>query len=191
MRIQVDRVSETPEELRFALGSEWWSRHYGGEGELAGAFVEPLTVRLHVHRMGEDLFLDGEVRGELELACGRCATRYRQPIREPLRLLLEPAGSRVPADPEGAEGLAREGLYLSDELEHGWFGGSEFRLDRWVKEAVALGTPVQPLCREDCRGLCPRCGTDLNLERCTCEPEVRHSPFDVLRQLKQPGPDKA
>jgi len=191
LRIQVERVGETPEELRFDVSSAWWSRHYGGDEEIAGAFAEPLAVTLRLHRMGEDLFLEGEVRGEVELACGRCATRYREPIREPLRLVLEPARSRVPADPEGAESLAREGLYLSDELEHGWFAGSEFHLDRYVKEAVALGIPVQPLCREDCRGLCSRCGTDLNLERCTCEPEVRHSPFDVLRQLKQPGPGKA
>jgi uncharacterized protein len=102
--------------------------------------------------------------------------------------VLEPAGDRVPADPEGAAALAQEGLYLADELESGWFRGPEILLDRFVGEMLALGVPVQPLCQEDCRGLCPRCGIDRNLEACTCTELKPASPFAVLASLKGTDP---
>jgi len=124
------------------------------------------------------------VEGEVELACGRCLGRYRQPIREAFRLVLEPAGERVPADPEGAQALADDGLFLSDELESGWFRGTEIRLDRLVRELLSLALPVQPLCREECRGLCPRCGVDRNTVNCECSEERPASPFRVLESLK-------
>lgn len=191
MIIQVDRLTGTPEVFEFPISQAWWTRHASEDREMAASWVEPLVAEVRAHRMGEDLYLEGVVRGELEVACGRCATRYRHAVREPFRLVLEPAGARVPADPEGAESLERDGLYLSDELEHGWFRGNELHLDRFVQEVVALGFPVQPLCREDCRGLCPRCGIDRNVDRCSCEEEVRHSPFEVLRALRDPGSGKA
>lgn len=187
MKLEVDRVTGTPEASHFPVTKEWWARHCADDAELAAAFGAPLALDVRAHTMGEDLYLEGEVRGGLELTCARCATRYREPVRESFRLVLEPAGSRVPADPEGAESLDRDGVYLSDELEHGWFRGSEIHLDRFVKELVALGVPVQPLCREDCRGLCPRCGADRNLERCGCVEEIRHSPFAALRALRDAG----
>jgi uncharacterized protein len=134
--------------------------------------------------MGEGVFLEGEARGLLALECSRCLARSRQPVRERFRLVLEPAGDRVPADPEGAAALARDGLYLSDELESGWFRGSEIDLGAFFREVIALALPVQPLCREDCRGLCPSCGVDRNQESCRCHEVRPPSPFEALRGLR-------
>jgi uncharacterized protein len=101
--------------------------------------------------------------------------------------VLEPAAERVPADPEGAAALARDGICLSDELEAGWFRGSVIDLGPWFRELLALALPVQPLCREDCRGLCPRCGADRNEESCGCTEVKAGSPFEVLSRLKIPS----
>jgi uncharacterized protein len=49
---------------------------------------------------------------------------------------------------------------------------------------LALAVPVQPLCREDCLGLCPRCGIDRNVERCSCTEARPASPFAVLATLR-------
>jgi uncharacterized protein len=75
-------------------------------------------------------------------------------------------------------------MWVGDELDAGWYRGSEIDLTRFLREVVALALPVQPLCREDCRGLCPRCGADRNLERCACAEVKASSPFAVLRRLK-------
>jgi uncharacterized protein len=102
--------------------------------------------------------------------------------------VLEPAGSRVPADPEAAVALARDGLCLGDEFETGWYRGGEVRLDSVCLEVISLALPVKPLCREDCAGLCARCGSDLNPGACGCPEERPKSPFDVLVALRDGEP---
>ena len=183
MKVLTDRLTESPTELRFSVTPAWWQERCGADSELAEGLRGILEVRILIHRIGQDLHLEGEIVGVLELTCGRCLTRYREPVREPYRLVLEPAGSRVPADPEGAAALAGDGVFLSDELESGWFRGSEIDLGSFFQEVIALAFPVQPVCREDCRGLCPRCGADRNAVSCDCSEVRPDSPFAVLQAL--------
>jgi uncharacterized protein len=138
------------------------------------------------HSMGEDLIFEGALEGVVEAECGRCLARYRHALRETFRLMLEPAGDRVPAEPESARALAAEGLCLGDELETGWYQGSEIDFDRFVAEFVALSLPVQPVCREDCAGLCPSCGVDRNTTACACSESKVDSPFAALAALRNP-----
>jgi len=188
VKVLVDRLLASPTALRFAVTPGWLSERFGAEPERRPeGLVEDLAFDVRAHRMGPNVYLEGALSGSLDLACSRCLTRYRGPIRERFRLVLEPAGERVPADPEGAAGLAHEGLYLADELESGWFRGPEIQLDRFVGELLALAVPFQPLCREDCRGLCPRCGVDRNLESCSCAEARPESPFAVLASLRSSG----
>ena len=149
-----------------------------------GGLAEPFRVRVDAHKMGEDVLLEGAVGGCLDVECSRCLARYRHELRESFRLVLEPAGARVPADPEAAAALQRDGLCLGDELEIGWYRGGEIHLDSVCLEVISLGLPVKPLCRDDCAGLCARCGSDLNQGACDCEEVAPESPFAVLAALR-------
>ena len=184
MKLHVDRLTESPTTHRFALTPAWWREVSGSPEDAPEGLAGDLDAEVRAHKMGADVYFEGELRGSLALECGRCLARYRQPIRERFQLLLEPAGDRVPADPEGAAALARDGLYLSDELEAGWFRGSEIDLGGFFQEGIALLFPVQPLCREECRGLCASCGADRNAAACGCEQGSPSSPFAVLRGLR-------
>lgn len=188
MKILVDRLKQTPAELSFGPDDPGWAEVLESVPELRGPEAEVPSVRIRAHRMGQDVYLEGTLEGALSLECGRCLVRYRSPLREPFRLVLEPAGARVPPEPEAARDLARLGMCLGDELEMGWFQGPEIDLRSLLREVVALAVPVQPLCREDCRGLCPRCGMDRNRESCACEAERPASPFAALEALRRrPG----
>jgi len=187
VKVLIDRLTESSTELRFSVTPAWWQERCGPDSELAEGLRAPLEAPILIHRMGEDLYLEGEIAGVLELTCGRCLTRYREPVHECFRLVLEPAASRVPADPEGAAALVRDGVFLSDELESGWFRGSEIDLGSFFQEVIAVAFPVQPVCREDCRGLCPGCGADRNAESCHCSEVRPDSPFAALRALRD-GP---
>ncbi len=185
LKILVDRLSAAPLAHEFSVSRRWLAEQQGeGASPSSEGLAEDARFEVRAQKMGADLYLEGELSGVLDLACSRCLTRYRAPIRERFRLVLEPAGDRVPADPEGAAALARDGLYLADEIESGWFRGPEIQLDRFVGEVLALAVPVQPLCREDCLGLCPRCGIDRNVERCNCTEARPASPFAVLATLR-------
>ena len=185
MKILVDRLDTTPTDFDFEAGNAWWRASMPEDPELPRALDEPFRVRVAAQRVGEDVLLEGAVEGALPLSCARCLARYRQPLREPFRLVLEPAGARVPSDPEGAKALARYGMCLAEELETGWYRGEEIDLSGFVHEVVCLALPVKPLCREECRGLCPRCGADRNAGPCGCPEGPTHSPFAVLGSLRE------
>ncbi|HEY8493805.1 MAG TPA: DUF177 domain-containing protein [Myxococcota bacterium] len=189
MKILIDRLSQTPAELVFGPDDPGWDEVLESVPEMGGPLGARPTATIRAHRMGRDVYLEGSLEGgALDLECGRCLVRYGSPLRESFRLVLEPAGGRVPAEPEAARDLARLGMCLGDELEMGWFQGPEIDLRAWLREVVALTIPVQPLCREECRGLCPRCGADRNRETCACEAERPASPFAALEALRRrPG----
>jgi uncharacterized protein len=178
MKISIDRLQETPTAFAFQGDSRWWGARIPEHQD------RPFQIEVRAHRMGEDVYLEGRLEGDLELACSRCLALHRYALSEPFRLVLEPAGAREPADPEGAASLARYGLCLGDELEAGWFRGSEIDLAAFLFELASLAVPVKPLCSEDCRGLCSSCGADLNESPCDCSEIRPDSPFAVLGTLR-------
>jgi uncharacterized protein len=184
MKLSIDRLTTAPRSLAFEIAPAWWRTRVPAD---AGAPVDvdsPLAVELVAYRAAADVVLEGTVSGSVAATCSRCLARYRHALREAFRLVLEPAGERVPADPEGAASLARDGLSLGDELEAGWFRGNEIDLSTFLAEVVALALPLKPLCREDCAGLCPQCGADRNTAACSCAEAPRASPFAGLSALR-------
>ena len=184
MKIPLERLTATPSPFEFEGGSGWWRASMPPRRDLPGQLGAPFRISLQAHRIGEDVFVEGRVEGMLELECSRCLARYRQALREPFRIVLEPAGQRQPTDPEAVEALARDGVCLGDDLEAGWFRGNEIDLGAITMEAVALALPVKPLCREECAGLCPVCGADRKTTACDCEEVRTESPFAVLGALR-------
>lgn len=185
MKIHVDRLSETPTTQVFEAPPSWWSDAQPPSPTTDDVVPqEDFRCACEIHMMGADIYIEGKLTGAFELSCARCLARYRQPVQESFRLVLEPAGSRVPPDADAAEALARDGVCLGEELEVGWFRGQEIDLGPYFLEVIALALPVKPLCREDCLGLCPRCGVDRNVEKCHCNEVNPASPFAALQTLK-------
>lgn len=110
------------------------------------------------------LTLTGRIRARLRCVCDRCASVFETERDIPLD---------VP--------LARE---LQDEENPDYFllEGDELDLDDLLETAFILGMDGRFLCREDCRGLCPRCGANLNDGPCSCKPETDPR-LAVLEQL--------
>jgi len=184
MKIRVERLVAEPTEFRFEADPGWWGDVIPRPDGDACDEPQVVVLRGAAHRMGEDVYLEGVAEGALSLECSRCLARYRHVLREPFRLILEPAGERLPADPEAAEALARDGACLGDEIEAGWFRGDQIDLGAFFREVVSLALPVKPLCNEDCAGLCPTCGAELGENMCGCGEVRADSPFAVLAALK-------
>lgn len=187
MKLLVDRLGDSPRSESFEADAAWWETASARLPELGSADRRDFRFCVEAHRMGQDLYLGGVVEGQLELECGRCLNRYRLPLHESFRVVLEPAGDRSPAEPEAAAALARDGLCLGDDIETGWFRGRELELGPFLEEVVALAIPAHPVCREDCLGLCPQCGADRNLGECGCREARPESPFAALRALRRPS----
>jgi uncharacterized protein len=184
MKLHVDRLETQPSAHTFEASPDWWQAQ-AAEWELDPSVLEGFRFDTEAYKVGEEVFLAGDFGGAIEVECGRCLRRYRHALAERFRLVLEPAGARQPSDPEGVRALERDGMCLGDDLELGWYRGSEIDLDAFFTELISLALPLQPLCEEGCRGLCPRCGADRNLVVCECEQELKPpSPFAVLAALR-------
>lgn len=73
----------------------------------------------------------------------------------------------------------------AEELRTPYLEDGRLDLSAWARDAVALSLPDKILCREDCAGLCGRCGADLNLEECTCGPPEPDPRWAALADLRE------
>lgn len=125
----------------------------------AFAVVAPVELAMDVHRDRDRFRLAGTVATALELACSRCVEPYRLPVAARFDQRY------VPAAEAEAE---RDGQVADEDVETSAYRDDEIDVHALLQEQFYLALPMKPLCRDDCRGLCPRCGTNLNEEACGC-----------------------
>jgi uncharacterized protein len=106
-----------------------------------------------------DIRLRAAWHGDFELLCARCVEPVPTPLSGNFDLIFRPQAAD--ADPG-------ELAITLDETEIGYYEESGLSLEDVVREQVLLSLPSRTLCKEDCKGLCPRCGQNLNLESCNC-----------------------
>jgi uncharacterized protein len=189
-KLPIERLSEKSETFRFEATSEWWSAREPASENGVCEVEEPFVFDLEARRVGDGILLEGSLGGQVSLECSRCAKRYSHALRDEFRLMLEPEQGREPTDPEGVRELAESGVCLGEDLEAGWFRGPVIRLGDFFGEVIALTMPLQPLCKEDCAGICSHCGVDLAVTQCDCVDEQIDSPFAVLAKLMDETEDR-
>jgi len=122
----------------------------------------------------EEIRLRGTLTTEMEGDCERCLEPAVAPVRWSFDLFYRPSEDVSSA----GEISLKEG-----EVEIGFYDGDGLDLKEVLREQVLLAMPMQHLCREDCRGLCPQCGANRNLVACSCAPEVVDERWAALRRL--------
>jgi uncharacterized protein len=85
--------------------------------------------------------------------------------------------------PESADADAGERSITADETEIGYYQKSGLLLEDVVREQVLLSLPNRTLCQADCKGLCPRCGQNLNQAKCSCDEAPADPRWNGLAEL--------
>lgn len=151
--------------LRFGDQSETWRRLpvevapfvFGGlDYSVPGGVVE---VDLRAARVGDRLTLTASLETEVDGPCQRC---------------LEPARVRVEA--KGIDYVGHGASETEDDEADGYTSAYAVDLERWTRDLIADALPVRLLCRDECAGLCPVCGADLN-----ADPHHDHEPGEQSR----------
>jgi uncharacterized protein len=136
------------------------------------SFDHPVKVDLLVSKSGDQLICRGKVNTSVRLECSRCLSVYDEPLISSLDFVVDFGES------------AQE--YRSEE-EDNYFvadpSSDSFQIDNLVRETIILALPLKPLCSEDCKGLCPICGTDLNTSQCCCVKEETDPRWEKLKGL--------
>jgi uncharacterized protein len=124
----------------------------------------------------DDIRLVGKLSADLEVRCARCLEPVAEKVAESFDLIYRP---------QGVDAVAEEQSISSAETEIGYYQGEGLLLEDVLKEQVLLALPVKQVCREDCKGLCPQCGTNLNTGSCDCAtgmPDPRWSALEDIRK---------
>lgn len=144
--------------------------------EMAGAEVQfdrPFTGEAEIWNAGDRLLVRAKVFGEAAMQCSRCLA----PVSVPLDVSFEE--EFIQGQP-GQASVAGNDDDDDDDLDSDvvegrtvtYFSGDEIDLSDSLRENVLLELPMKPLCSEDCEGLCPGCGANLNTDECQCKEET-------------------
>jgi uncharacterized protein len=153
------RVPDLKEEVRqlefFEPAASLNARINANPGSNDQHFAKDLAVVAEIYRSERDVHFAGRVEGEVEANCARCLEEFERPLEREFRFVILP---RPAADDDDND---------DEGVDH--YSGDELDLGPLVTEQALLALELLPLCSEDCRGLCPKCGANLNREACSCD----------------------
>lgn len=145
-------------------------------GQTEGEFrvVAPADLDLEISKDASKVRLNGRVRTTLELDCGRCLEPFSVPVDAAIDVLLLPAAANTGKD---------EQEVAADDLGVSFYRDDAVDLGELMREQFYLALPMKPLCRAECRGLCPVCGANRNRETCSCQSEWVDPRLEALKRF--------
>jgi uncharacterized protein len=124
----------------------------------------------------EDIRLVGSMSTQVEVRCARCLDPVVRDVAEPFDLLYRPQG----VDAAGDEVAISEA-----ETEISYYRGEGILLEDVLKEQILLALPVKLVCAADCKGFCPHCGRNLNVESCDCVTTIPDPRWSALEDIRK------
>ena len=133
---------------------------------------------LQEHRGPRDIVQDirvrGTYRGRFSVPCARCIDPVEHTLAGEYDLIFRPIG---------VDAEVTEHSIGASETEIGYYENGGLALEDVLREQVLLSLPARTLCRDDCKGLCPRCGGNQNAEPCTCDEAPADARWSALSEL--------
>ena len=119
--------------------------------------------------------IQGSYTVEMVAQCDRCLVRARFPLNAGFDLFYRPVSE-----------IAREEEVEIDsgETEIGFYEGGGIELEEILREQMLLALPMQRVCSEDCKGICPVCGKNRNETACDCHVQTADDRWSALRKLE-------
>ena len=137
--------------------------------------TEPAAVTGKVRLSGNEVFVNGHVETRAQVECDRCLKPVELPVSADFAL------EYITGDEYASSAVVE---LTTAELSVSVFDGQAIDVDEVVKEQILLAVPTRMLCREDCKGICPECGTDRNTGDCSCTTEDIDPRWAALKNLK-------
>jgi|SRR5687768_12180349 len=147
-------------------------------GDSGGELVaRDLDGEVKVTKLKDGVLVQGDVEAKVSLECSRCLERFDLAVDASLEEQFQPTidvETGAPIRPDAI--VETEGVFEID-------ANHMMDLGEPVRQALLVALPMKPLCREDCKGICPRCGANLNEIDCGHTDEQEDNRWDVLREL--------
>lgn len=172
MKINIDDIPEAG--LDLDIKEEGPSLDEAAGGRLDFSFPAPVEAHLELSKTGPNVHVGGEIKAKIRLNCGRCLKEFDHDLSLTFSDYFT-AGRAVEKEKE----------LKPEEMDISYLEGDEIDTTAMILGQIALDVPIQPLCKEDCKGLCPKCGADLNAGECACEKGEKTDPrLSKLKDFK-------
>jgi uncharacterized protein len=140
-----------------------------------GGRADLLTEHRGAHQLIHDIRLRAHYQADFEMPCARCLDPVAQRLEEHFDLLFRLIG---------VDSGASEHSISTSDTEIGYYEGGGLAVEDVLREQVLLSLPPRALCQQDCKGLCPRCGRNLNTEVCACDTQQVDPRWTALADLR-------
>jgi uncharacterized protein len=133
--------------------------------------IDKTMLDLDIQKSGDEYYCQGELTAEVHLECARCLKSFKEKLVNSTDFIAGPYKE------DGVPGDDEDHVFYDNDL----------RADLWdiVRQTVILAVSIKPLCSENCKGLCPQCGTDRNKKTCNCKTETVDPRMAPLKNLLQ------
>lgn len=135
------------------------------------------SARFRLDIVAGQLMARGTINAHATLECGRCLKPYGADFEINFELPFKPE------EQEDEESMRGERELTSDELTSATYADDEIDVDEMLREQLILGIPMSRVCGEGCKGICPKCGADLNEGDCGCPQSAADPRFKALEKL--------
>lgn len=143
-----------------------------GDIDISEPYHGKYLTSVALSKYDNQIILDSETRINAILSCDRCNTEYHSLITSRYRMIY--LFKQLDAEVDGEK---TDIVYIHPDTD-------KIELDEDVRDYAILAIPMKKLCFEDCKGLCPRCGKNLNEGPCNCKAEKIDSRWEPLQELK-------
>ncbi|MGD9588120.1 MAG: DUF177 domain-containing protein [Pyrinomonadaceae bacterium] len=173
MKIEVEAIGPLGHSFEFLIGPDIFETATSGFRLSAPARFSGL-----VEKREHGAVVAGNIRGEIEVQCARCLAKVYQPLD------IEVSAEFLNKEDFGSGENAELG---PNDLDADVLDDGEIDLSALAAEQILLNVPEQYFCRPDCKGLCDKCGADLNLVDCSCGTGPIDPRWAGLKKLKDDG----
>ncbi len=177
MKVRVEDIPKEGKRLVFKWGNDSFRVFTTVHDPYDMKVIDHLLVDIFLNKEKNYIRVAGKINGEFEVQCHRCLENFRYPVDITIETFLYKQ-SDIRLDAEEEIELDRE------DLDQEFFDGVEIDVDLIVAEEIFLSLPQVMLCSENCKGLCPVCGTNRNINECNCT-MITNSPFAELLNMKK------
>ena len=133
-------------------------------------FYHPIDILFNINKIGSEVFLTAQIKTFAALECDRCLSDFKYELDETVNIVCTTDSNLVNND--------EDDIYFISDTTH------EINITASIRDAIILNIPPKKLCIEKCKGLCPRCGINLNEKTCNCKSEKIDPRWEALKKIK-------
>ena len=178
--IRVKDISEGGDDISAATAHDDWFKQIIEDAVELDISTLTATLTAKIARQDHSIEIMGGVYLSATMACNHCLVEFDYQQEIPFRFLMEPL-------PKGEAGKIiedEEQEDINDSMDFSYYSGEEIDLGDLIRQHITMAQPISYTCNDSCRGLCPKCGKNLNIESCECESESDDNPFSSLKGFK-------